>query len=237
MGMRRTILAGFAAALAHAALAQTAALPATYTGPWRDALPPDGWTFSGLGAPDYLPGFDGFGDGAAKLDGTGDYISVRFAAPPESVSFWIQGFSFSGGVFRVEQSIDGTNWWALAAYAELPATPVSQTLFPALAARHLRFIYTERVTGNVGLDGVSVQALRRPEIGQFEVAGGSALVAVVETRAGRTYALERTASLAANPVVWIEADAAIADSDPLVLADPGVANAAVGFYRVRDATP
>ena len=60
MGMCRTILAGFAAALAHMALAQTAALPATYTGPWRDALPPDGWTFSGLGAPDYLPGFDGF---------------------------------------------------------------------------------------------------------------------------------------------------------------------------------
>ena len=35
----------------------------------------------------------------------------------------------------------------------------------------------------------------------------------------------------------MEDDAAIADSDPLVLADPGVANAAVGFYRVRDATP
>ena len=198
MGMCRTILAGFAAALAHVALAQTAALPATYTGPWRDALPPDGWTFSGLGAPDYLPGFDGFGDGAAKLDGTGDFISVRFAAPPESVSFWIQGFSFSGGVFRVEQSIDGTNWLTLATYAPPPTNATFQTFGLSHHARQVRFLYQTRVTGNVGLDGISVAPDPSVVIDRVVVSNGLARIYILPTEIGRNYALDVATNLAAT---------------------------------------
>lgn len=198
MGMRRTILGGFAAALAHVALAQSAALPATYTGPWRDALPPDGWTFSGLGAPDYIPGFDGFGDGAAKLDGAGDFISVHFDAPPESISFWIQGFSFSGGVFRVDQSIDGTNWLTLASYAPPPTNATFQTFGLLHHARHVRFLYQNRVTGNVGLDGIAVTRNPAVVVDHVEIEEGLARVWIMPTEIGRNYALDIATNLAST---------------------------------------
>ena len=237
MGMCRTILAGFAAALAHVALAQTAALPATYTGPWRDALPPDGWTFSGLGAPDYLPGFDGFGDGAAKLDGTGDFISVRFAAPPESVSFWIQGFSFSGGVFRVEQSIDGTNWLTLASYASPPTNATFQTYGLSHHARHVRFLYQTRVTGNVGLDGISLVPFTRARFGTITVTGSVATLAVADSMPGRTYQLEHAAALTNEPVVWTAAGSPASGGGTLVFTNSFPTNATKRYYRVRDVTP
>lgn len=142
MPKRKFNLVGACAALAvRLALAQTAALPASYTGPWRDALPPDGWTFSGLGAPDYNPDYDGINDGAAKLDDTGDFISIHCATAAGAVSFWVKGLSFiSSGVFRVEQSSDGTNWAALAVSTNLPTVAERRTLYPNPPARHLRFL-------------------------------------------------------------------------------------------------
>ena len=125
-----------------------APLPTAYTGPWQEGDPPDGWVFSGLGSPDYAPDYDGVGDGAAKLDDAGDSVSVQYAGPAASVSFWIRGLAFSGGVFRVEQSADGANWWTLATYAPPPTNATFQTLVPSLHARHVRFVYSERVTGN-----------------------------------------------------------------------------------------
>ncbi len=234
MGMRRIILGGFAAALAHAALAQTAALPASYTGPWRDALPPDGWTFSGLGAPDYLPGFDGFGDGAAKLDGTGDFISVRFAAPPESVSFWIQGFSFSGGVFRVEQSLDGTNWLTLASYEPPPTNATFQTFGLLPHARHVRFLYVARVTGNVGLDGIAVAPNDSFVIGRFAQSEGIARVWVLPTETNRQYALQYATNMQASNA-WTQIFSTDGTGGELELIDFNFAYPR--FYRVVDVTP
>ena len=199
MANRNTIwMAGVAAALAQLVSAQTAVLPVTYTGPWRDAPPMAGWIFSGLGSPDYLPDFDGLNDGAAKFDGTGDFISVRFAAPPESVSFWIQGFSFSGGVFRVEQSIDGTNWLTLASYASPPTNATFQTFGLSHHARHVRFLYASRVTGNVGLDGISVAPDPSIVIDRVVVSNGVARIYILPNEIGRDYALDVATNLAAT---------------------------------------
>ena len=238
MGMRKAIFVGFAAAaIAQWTFAQSAALPAAYTGPWRDAVPPDGWTFSGLGAPDYAPGFDGFGDGAAKLDDAGDFISVHFDLPPESVSFWIRGYTFSGGVVRVDQSIDGTNWQALASYAPPPTNATFQTFDLMHHARHVRFLYVSRVTGNVGLDGISVAAYVWPAIGSVGVAGGIATLGVPESMPGRTYWLEHADALTNQPVIWTPDYAAAGSAAPLVFTNALPTNAPKRFYRVRDATP
>ena len=239
MGMRKTIFVGFAAAaIAQWTFAQSAALPAAYTGPWRDAVPPDGWTFSGLGAPDYAPGFDGFGDGAAKLDDAGDFISVHYAGAAGAVSYWIKGLTFiSGGVFRVEQSGDGADWTALAVHTNLPAEAERRTLYPAPSARHLRFLYAERVTGNVGLDGISVAAFVWPQIGSVGVAGGLATHVVPESMPGRTYWLEHADALTNQPVIWTPDYAAAGSAAPLVFTNALPTNAPKRFYRVRDATP
>ena len=197
MGMRWTILAGFAAALAHAALAQTAALPATYTGPWRDAPPMAGWTFSGLGSPDYNhPDFDGLNDGAAKLDGTGDFISIDFDSPPETLSFWIKSYVMtSGGVFRVEQSLDGTNWLELASYEPPPATATFQSFALSYHARHVRFRYAEKITGNVGLDGIAISKNLHPVIAHHSLSNAWRSFSIAPSDLGRTYELYYTTNL------------------------------------------
>ena len=150
-----------AALVARIGFAQ-ASLPTAYTGPWERGEPPEGWAFHGLGGPDYNPDYDGINNGAAKLDGTGDYISINFDGAPASVTYWTKGLTFSGGTFRVEQSIDGTNWTALATYTELPTNATLQTHSTDWAARHIRFLYAVKVTGNVGIDGISVTAFGVP---------------------------------------------------------------------------
>lgn len=211
-------------------------LPTAYTGPWQYYVYTEGWDFQALGA-DQNPDYDGLNDGAARFQTAGAYVSVQYDRSAGAVTYWIKGLTFSGGVFRVEQSVDGADWWALATYAELPATPVFETRFPALEARHLRFIYDQKGTGNVGLDGVSVYPWRRPSIGHVELAAGTALVTVADTLPGRAYALEHAAQLTNNPVAWSPAGSGTATAEPLVLSDAAPTNAAVRFYRVRAVPP
>ena len=235
MAFRKIILTGLAVAtIAQRLCAQTATLPATYTGPWRDAVPPDGWTFSGLGAPDYLPGFDGFGDGAAKLDGTGDFLSVRFADPPESVSFWIQGFSFSGGMFRVEQSLDGSNWLTVASYAPPPTNATFQTFALSPHARHVRFLYHIRGTGNVGLDGIAVAPSVAFAIDRLSQSEGIARVWVVPTETYRVYALQYSTNLHRSNS-WNQVFSTNGTGGELELIDFNFD--VPRFYRVIDVTP
>lgn len=226
--------AGCMAALAARLAWAQAVLPTAYSGPWRDAAPPTGWVFSGLGSPDYAPDYDGHDDGAAKLDDAGDSISIQYDSPAESVSFWIRGLTFSGGVFRVQQSVDGTNWMELAAYSPPPATATFQTLDLSSHARHVRFIYAERVTGNVGLDGVSIAKSAFFVMTRFERAGEGGRVWVTPTAEGRLYALQHTTNVLSSNA-WIQASASYGNGGELELIDPIVHYPR--YYRVLDVTP
>ena len=215
-----------------------AALPTAYSGPWKLGTPPEGWTFSALGE-DAIPDYDGQTNGAARLQSTGGFIAIQFADSPAEVSYWIKGLTFSGGTFRVEQSVDGTNWTALATHTNPPETATFLTHEPSSLARHIRFIYTDKVTGNVGIDGISITKFDfvLPEIAAIAVAGGTATVSVAETILGRTYALEHTGVLDASPpVIWIQADSGAGTGGGLALHD-GAATNAMHFYRVIDTTP
>lgn len=236
MARRMVILAGCAAALAARLACAQAPLPTSYSGPWRGADPPEGWTFSGLGV-DLGPGYDGIST-AAKLDDAGDFISIHYAAPAGAVSYWVKGLTFiSGGVFRVEQSGDGADWTALAVHTNLPTEAERRTLYPSPFARHLRFLYAERVTGNVGLDGISIAAFVWPRIDSVGVAGGTATLIVPETVPGRTYWLEHAEALTNQPVVWTPAYAATGSAAPLVFTNGMPSDAPKRYYRVIDATP
>ena len=236
MTRRTVIVAGCAAGLAVRLACAQAPLPTSYPGPWQGADPPEGWTFSGLGV-DPDPGYDGTHT-AAKLDDAGDFISVHYAGAAGAISYWIKGLTFiSGGVFRVEQSGDGADWTALAVHTNLPAEAERRTLYPAPSARYLRFLYAERVTGNVGLDGISVAAFVWPQIGSVGVAGGFATLVVPESMPGRTYWLEHADALTNQPVIWTPDYAAAGSAAPLVFTNALPTNAPKRFYRVRDATP
>ena len=226
---------GAVVALAGRLAGAQATLPTAYTGPWQEGDPPDGWVFAGLGSPDYAPDYDGVGDGAAKLDDAGDSVSVQYAGPAASVSFWIRGLAFSGGVFRVEQSADGASWSTLATYAPPPTNATFQALVPSLHARHVRFLYAERTTGNVGLDGISIAASPFFVIEGFARQGEGALVTVAPTVVGRLYALQYATNLAANPVPWVQASQSYATTNELDLLDPLLDTPR--SYRVLDVTP
>ena len=192
------MVAGCMAALAARAAFAQAVLPTSYTGPWQGYAPPAGWFFSGLGAPEYAPGFDGHGDGAAKLDDAGDFISIQCDSAPAAVSFWIKGQSFSGGVFRVDQSVDGTNWLELASYAPPPTNATFQTLGLSLDARCVRFIYAARETGNVGLDGISIAKNVPFAIQRAAWSNDMASVWLQPTAVGRQYQLQYSTNLPAS---------------------------------------
>ena len=219
---------------ARLGLAQ-AALPTSYTGPWQTGIPPAGWTFASLGL-DQIPDYDGLNDGAARFQTTNSAITIQYDAPAGALTYWVKGLTFSGGVFRVEQSADGTNWTELAAYTELPTSAVFQTGFPAAAARWLRFVYPNRVTGNVGVDGITVAAFVPPEISAVTATGGVVRVTVPATTSGRSYALEHTTAITNVPVFWTADDAQTGAGGALVLRDLAPTNV-LRLYRVRDATP
>lgn len=228
---------GAGAVLAARLACGQAPLPTAWTGPWELGSPPAGWTFSGLGSTDYMPDYDGMGDGAAKLDGAGDFISIHFNSAPASVSYWIRGLTFiSGGVFRVEQSADGSDWAPLKSYTNPPATATYTSHFPSVDARHIRFIYVEKVTGNVGLDGISIACHVVPSMTALVLTGGVARATVEEASLGRTYELAYTPALDAAPwVEWTAVATQFGADAPLVLSDPSPTNA-MRFYRIRDIT-
>lgn len=234
MRRRSVIGAGCWLALAARLAFAQATLPTSYTGPWQGVEPPAGWSFSGLGSPDYAPDYDGNDDGAAKLDGTGDFIAIHYDAPAESVSFWIRGLTFTGGVFRVEQSVDGTNWTELAAYAPPPTNATFQTLEPSLHSRHVRFIYSSRVNGNVGLDGISIAKSPFFVIERFQQTNGLGRVWIDPSTAGRLYGLQHTTNLAASDA-WLQVSASWGNDGELELIDPVVNYPR--YYRVLDVTP
>ena len=225
---------------ARLGLAQ-ATLPTAWTGPWQERIgeEPTGWAFYGLGF-DNNPDYDGINNGAARLDTTGDSISIGFSSAAGEVTYWLKGLSFSGGVFQVEQSVDGTNWSAVATYVELPTTATFQTNALSADARHVRFFYVPKGTGNVGLDGITVfpyvPPAEPPLIAGIAATGGVVRIVVAETTPGRIYALDRTLALTNVPVAWTQTDAQPGNGADLSLQDAAPTNA-VRYYRVRNVPP
>ena len=96
---------------------------------------------------------------AKKFDSTGDNLIIHFASNPGNLTYYLAGNSFTGGTFTVEESEFGTVWTTLHSHTAPPAG--TYTLFtdvPQTATRYIRFIYTNKVSGNIGLDDVNIAA-------------------------------------------------------------------------------
>jgi hypothetical protein len=93
-----------------------------------------------------------------KFDNTGDYLVINFNSNPGDVSYYIAGNSFSGGTYTVQESDLGTVWTTVHTHTA-PASSYTQFTDALLSTtRYVRFIYTNKVSGNVGLDDVSISA-------------------------------------------------------------------------------
>jgi len=134
------------------AIAQ-AVLPTTWS--FTTTGLPTGWTQTGTAF--YTA--SGATPPACKFDNTGDLVTINFASNPGNLTYYIAGNSFAGGTFIVEESVNGIAWTILHTYTTLPAG--TYTLFtdvPASASRYIRFNYSNKVSGNVGLDDVTINA-------------------------------------------------------------------------------
>ena len=90
-----------------------------------------------------------------KFDSTGDYMILKLNEAAGTLAFDIKGNSFSNSTFIVQTSSDGLSYRNLMVYTELEGT---QTVALALApdVRFIKWIYTEKASGNVGLGNIKV---------------------------------------------------------------------------------
>lgn len=122
-----------------------ATLPFSFTGGKADIETTDGMTQSGLGS-DYSA------TEKLKFDNTGDWLKIKINADPGKLSYKIKGNSFSGGTFTIQQSADDETYSDLATYT----ADGSVELALAKTTRYVKFIYTYKSSGNIGLGNIAI---------------------------------------------------------------------------------
>lgn len=151
--MRKSIFLVLLLAFASSVSLAQAVLPTTWS--FTTTTLPTGWTESGTAF--YTA--SGNTPPAMKFDGTGDYLLINFASAPGALTYYLAGNSFSGGTFTVEESADGVSYTALHTHTTPPAGVYQQyTDNPNSLTRYIKFIYTNKVSGNIGLDDVNIAA-------------------------------------------------------------------------------
>lgn len=98
-----------------------------------------------------------------KFDDTGDYLLLAFKEKPGNLSFYIKGNSFNG-TFTVEESTDGISYTAVKVFEGSASISTNEekieinTLKPE--SRFVRWIYTLKKSGNVGLGNILLDAIK-----------------------------------------------------------------------------
>ncbi len=158
--MKVTATDGVSVAAAVLAISQAkysidyATLPFAYDGNGSGELPA-GLTVSGTGTYSSSP--------AIKFDGTGDWLIIKLAERFGTLTFDIKGNSFSGGTFKVQQSANGETYTDVKEYTEFNNETISETINNlASDTRYVRFIYTEKVSGNVALGNIAISGYVAP---------------------------------------------------------------------------
>ena len=99
-----------------------------------------------------------------KFNSTGDVVIIKIKADqdPGTLTYDIKGNTFSEGTFKVQQSANGVDYSDVASYAELGTESESKTL--AQTTRYVKFIYTEKVNGNVALGNIAISVYEAPVV-------------------------------------------------------------------------
>lgn len=127
-----------------------AALPFAFNGGKSDIASTDGISHNGLGSDYATPA------PPLKFDGTGDYVILHFNEAPGTLTFDIKGNGFSGGTFTVLTSANGEDYTELASYTDLGDTQSEEFSSLASSVRYIKWIYTEKSSGNVGLGNINL---------------------------------------------------------------------------------
>ena len=135
--------------------AEFADLPFEFDGGRADIEGTDGLTQEGL-ASDYGS------SPKLKFDGTGDWLLLQFNGQPGKLTFDIKGNSFSGSTFTVQTSEDGETFTDLRTYTEL-GSKSEEINNLGENVRYIKWIYTEKVGGNVALGNIKLDEYVAPK--------------------------------------------------------------------------
>ncbi len=113
---------------------------------------------------------------AYKFDGTGDMLTIFFNGNPGALTYFIAGNSFSGSTFLVEESANGSSWTTLHTHTGPTSTYTQITDLPNAASRYIRFNYSNKVTGNVGIDDVNIATGAATPSQEINVKQGSSTI-------------------------------------------------------------
>lgn len=128
-----------------------AILPTSWSFPTTNL--PAGWTESGTNF--YTA--SGNTPPAMKFDNTDDFLMINVNGSAGDLTYYLTGNGFSGGTFTVEESEFGSVWNVLRVHTSPPnANYIMFTDVPQSTTRFIRFKYTNKVSGNIGLDDVSI---------------------------------------------------------------------------------
>ena len=127
-----------------------ATLPFDYNGGKSNL--PTGMTQSGLGS-DYNS--NNSPNTQLKFDNSDDYVILKINEAATELSFDIKGNSFSGGTFTVQTSTDGVEYTDLEVYTDISES--QEKLLLNENVRYIKWVYTNKQSGNVGLGNIKVQ--------------------------------------------------------------------------------
>ena len=202
-----------------------ATLPFAFNGKQADIANRPGMSHEGIDASDY---------GSApylKMNTTGDWLIIRFDSEPDKLSYDIKNNSFSGGTFSVQESADGETYTDVKKHTTIEGTQNEEhTLLST--SRYVKFVYTNKSTGNVGLGNIKITKYGEEPEQPGEGGGETALtdwvltsaaditindlVVITMTKGETTWAMTNnngTTAAPAAPVVTLSADALAAEPD------------------------
>jgi len=99
-----------------------------------------------------------------KIDATNDYLMIAFNDEPDKLNYTIKDNGFSGGTFDVLESADNKSYTIVKSHTKIEGTQKESVSLKS-ASRFVKFVYTEKKNGNVGLGAISItKKVAEPEI-------------------------------------------------------------------------
>ena len=187
-----------------------ATLPFSFDGGKSDIASTTGLTQDGIGA-DYKS------KPYLKFDDTDDNLVLKFNTCPSVLSFDIMGNSFSGGTFTVQYSADGTKYEDMANYTSLAAKQSESFNKIPATARYIKWIYTKKDNGNVGLGNITLKGTESVSITAagfatyasdkaLDYSSVTGLKAYKATVSGTTITFEKVSTVPAGEGVLLQGD-------------------------------
>ena len=108
-----------------------------------------------------------------RFDVTGANIVIYIASHSKklTLTYDIKGNSYDGSTYKVQESADGSAYTDVATYTSIDSKTQSETKTLVEATRYIKFIYTEKSSGNVALGNIAISDDTGTALDNTEVEG------------------------------------------------------------------